>query len=316
MTDHTILRVVKDADHPYSVISNALIQNSNLSWEARGVMCYLLSKPDNWKVRVSDLVSSGKCKLYGIRTILAELEGEGYITRRRFRSEDGTYHCETEVRETPRQASADPSTMDRSTVDSPAVESVQHLTSTDLPSTDSSTNGVPLVDASVDDTETTPLLDSRKKTPTRNPKPKKQKNIPPTDGDAPPSDAQRHREMQTDISAYFQKLTGLILPLKADAKAMAKLWWNPIREICENADWNIQVARKLIASSVTRLRRDNMTISNPNSLIKTVVGIRAEWRSGTSPPSPPSRPLTGGSWRSPLTGEEHYEGKPRAKDTR
>jgi hypothetical protein len=121
--------------------------------------------------------------------------------------------------------------------------------------------------------------------------------------------------MQTDVSGYFQKVTGLIIPVKADAKAMAKLWWNPIREICENADWDVQLAMKLIASSVTRLRRDNRTISNPNSLIKTVVGIRAEWRSGTSPPSPPTRPLTGGSWRSPLTGEEHYEGKPRPKDT-
>jgi hypothetical protein len=36
---------------------------------------------------------------------------------------------------------------------------------------------------------------------------------------------------------------------------------------------------------------------------------------GPSPPSPPSRPLTGGSWRSPLTGEEHYEGKPKHQDT-
>jgi len=283
MTDHNILRVAKDAEHPYSVISNALIQNGNLSWEARGVMCYLLSKPDNWKVRVSDLVSSGKCKLYAIRSILAELEAEGYIVRRRFRSEDGTYHCETEVRETPRQASADSSTVDQSTVDSPAVdlpamESVQHLTSTDPLMTDSSTNGVPLVD--------TPPAEATKA------KSRPSKRDPRTDTPA--------------ITAVRELMDNRNPPKSLYDKIIAALQDDPNRQRLEEC--RIQWVSHGY---------------NPNSWIWLldwyVNGIpttmtRPQNR-GPSPPSPPSRPLTGGSWRSPLTGEEHYEGKPKHQDT-
>ncbi len=39
----------------FAIISNRLANDKALSFEARGVLVYLLSKPDNWEVKISDI---------------------------------------------------------------------------------------------------------------------------------------------------------------------------------------------------------------------------------------------------------------------
>ena len=39
----------------YTKISNQLIEDSRLSWKAKGILCYLMSRPDGWKVNRTDL---------------------------------------------------------------------------------------------------------------------------------------------------------------------------------------------------------------------------------------------------------------------
>lgn len=85
----------------YLAVENALFEDKELSWEARGVQGYLLSKPDNWQVPVYDLVRHGPAGEHKISRILRELQAAGYISRRRITRPDGTFEWETEVYETP-----------------------------------------------------------------------------------------------------------------------------------------------------------------------------------------------------------------------
>ena len=85
----TILRLPKT--EKYFKVANSVFNDESLSWEARGVMGYLLSKPDNWQLRVVDLQRRGPAGQHKIRRILRELEAARYLRRERFRRRDGTF---------------------------------------------------------------------------------------------------------------------------------------------------------------------------------------------------------------------------------
>ena len=101
--DATIVRVPKIRD--YFKAANAVFNDQRLSWEARGLMGYLLSKPDDWQVRMHDLVRRGPAGLHKIRRMLRELEAVGYLRRERLRRFDGTFSWTFTVFEDPALAS-------------------------------------------------------------------------------------------------------------------------------------------------------------------------------------------------------------------
>lgn len=74
---HTIRRASHGIEDHYFPLSRAAAQDKNLSYEARGMLVYLLSKPKDWIVRVDDLAieSCGRDK---VRRILKELVDAGY----------------------------------------------------------------------------------------------------------------------------------------------------------------------------------------------------------------------------------------------
>ena len=52
---NTIIRkVIKEKK--YAQIDNDLINNRNLSFKALGILTYILSKPDDWQIYISDLI--------------------------------------------------------------------------------------------------------------------------------------------------------------------------------------------------------------------------------------------------------------------
>ena len=53
----TIFRISKNKENPYVMMDRRPIENAELSWGAKGVLAYLLSRPDNWTVRLQDLKS-------------------------------------------------------------------------------------------------------------------------------------------------------------------------------------------------------------------------------------------------------------------
>ncbi len=87
-------------DH-YLRVDNAVFEDAELSWEARGLLGYLLTKPDQWQVRIHDLVAHGPARMKKVKRMLAELEEHGYLRRWRFRREDGSFEWDAEVYESP-----------------------------------------------------------------------------------------------------------------------------------------------------------------------------------------------------------------------
>lgn len=85
--DITIIRGKHDSDNPYFVASRASAQDEQLTYEARGLLFYLLSKPDDWVIRIDDLRRAG-CGRDKVYRIIDELVKAGYMTPRSKRQDD------------------------------------------------------------------------------------------------------------------------------------------------------------------------------------------------------------------------------------
>ena len=97
-----VIRVQK-APSTFVMMDKSFLENQNLSWKAKGILAYLLSKPDNWKVIVGDVVkhaTDGKSAVYNG---LAELSRLGHYKKVPIRNDKGTFdHWESTVYELPK----------------------------------------------------------------------------------------------------------------------------------------------------------------------------------------------------------------------
>lgn len=84
-----IFRVSKDKSNPYVMINKSFVNDSSISWKAKGILLYLLSKPDDWKVREGDIVNHAKDGRDSVRAAIRELIKAGYIVRTRCRDDMG-----------------------------------------------------------------------------------------------------------------------------------------------------------------------------------------------------------------------------------
>jgi DnaD/phage-associated family protein len=97
----SIIRVKKAAN--YFAASNEPFNDERLSWEARGLMGYLLSKPNDWKVQQKDIMNKGIAGERKVKRMLAELRKAGYMNRIRVTLEHNKFDWITEVYESPSQ---------------------------------------------------------------------------------------------------------------------------------------------------------------------------------------------------------------------
>ena len=67
------------------------VEDASLSWQARGVLLYLLSKPDHWRTDRGHLTTQAPNGMTSVRSILTELEAAGYLTRERTRGNGGRW---------------------------------------------------------------------------------------------------------------------------------------------------------------------------------------------------------------------------------
>ena len=75
-----------------TTIDNELLDDSSLSLRARGLLAYMLSKPDDCKFCVRELAKcSSKDGITAIRTALKEIEKAGYLTWQNNRKENGRF---------------------------------------------------------------------------------------------------------------------------------------------------------------------------------------------------------------------------------
>jgi hypothetical protein len=93
------IRVSKTRD--YSVVSNHAANDKELSWKAKGILYYLLTKPDSWTVNRDNLVHMSTDGETSVRSALCELESLGYLRRNKKRMHDGTFTWESVIYEVP-----------------------------------------------------------------------------------------------------------------------------------------------------------------------------------------------------------------------
>lgn len=74
---------------PFTMVDNELINDEKLSWAAKGLLIYLVSKPDNWKVYKADIVKHATNSKDSVSGIFKELRNTGYMTLTRFINERG-----------------------------------------------------------------------------------------------------------------------------------------------------------------------------------------------------------------------------------
>jgi len=98
----TTFRTHHDRNNPYFQMNRVAVQDERLSYKAVGLLVYLLSKPDDWRTIVNDLVNRHTDGKDSVRAGLNELIECGYIIRQQPREESGTFRTvEYDVCETP-----------------------------------------------------------------------------------------------------------------------------------------------------------------------------------------------------------------------
>jgi hypothetical protein len=73
------IRTVKQ-ENPFSQIDRFVFESDDtITWKAKGLMGYFLTRPDNWKINHKDLVNRAKDGKDAVTSALQELQKAGYI---------------------------------------------------------------------------------------------------------------------------------------------------------------------------------------------------------------------------------------------
>ncbi len=100
----TIFRTAK-RDNPYVQIDKTVLNDVRLSWKAKGLMAFLLSKPDHWEINIRNLIKQAKDGKEAVYSGIKELIKLGYIVRVESRDKGRFSHIEYLIFENPQLAS-------------------------------------------------------------------------------------------------------------------------------------------------------------------------------------------------------------------
>ncbi len=81
----------------FTMISNNVLRDKELSMKDRGVLCTLCSLPDGWVFSVAGLSTLVPDGVDSIRKSILNLERFGYVSRKKSRGKNGKFISEIEV---------------------------------------------------------------------------------------------------------------------------------------------------------------------------------------------------------------------------
>nr|WP_245998181.1 conserved phage C-terminal domain-containing protein [Siminovitchia terrae] len=87
--------------NPFVQIDKTMLSDEKISWKAKGILSYLLSKPDGWITYITDIEKRSADGRDSVRSGIKELADAGYIIRKRIRDKGQFKGWEYEVYETP-----------------------------------------------------------------------------------------------------------------------------------------------------------------------------------------------------------------------
>jgi len=84
-------RKAKNKQNPFVMVDKVWINNPNLSAKAKGILLYLLSKPDDWIVYESDITNHMRDGLKSIKAGIKELMDQHHLHRMKVRDSSGRF---------------------------------------------------------------------------------------------------------------------------------------------------------------------------------------------------------------------------------
>lgn len=74
-----MLRKDKCKDNTYVMLDKKFLSDVSLSWKAKGVLAYLMTLPDDFRVHEEDVAAHSIDKIDNLRTAMKELVDAGYV---------------------------------------------------------------------------------------------------------------------------------------------------------------------------------------------------------------------------------------------
>jgi hypothetical protein len=71
--------ITRKRSENFAIVPNAVAEDDRISFEARGVLVYLLAKPNDWHVQIKDIMRAGNIGRDKVYRILKELRTAGYV---------------------------------------------------------------------------------------------------------------------------------------------------------------------------------------------------------------------------------------------
>jgi len=87
--------------------------------------------------------------------------------------------------------------------------------------------------------------------------------------------------IRKELENHFSEKTGLPKPepkTRVHAAEAGKLWYSPLREICELGGWDTYMSKLIVDKALERM--DGLTVCSPNSIVKVARAIVAESKIG------------------------------------
>ena len=97
----TILR--KRQRTNYTIVANQILEDGRLSFKARGIAAFLLSKPDDWNISWKNLADSAPEGRDSILAGMTELKEHGYLTREKLQNERGQWYTTVLIADHPQE---------------------------------------------------------------------------------------------------------------------------------------------------------------------------------------------------------------------
>lgn len=97
-----MVKITNIGKHGFTIINNDAINDSKLSWRAKGILVYMRSRPDDWRFYSSEVAKHSTDGIKSLLSGLKELEDCGYLKRLQGKSKDGRFaDLEWQIADTP-----------------------------------------------------------------------------------------------------------------------------------------------------------------------------------------------------------------------
>ena len=84
-----IMGRLRKKEKPFGTAPNELLNDKNISFKAKGLFCFIDSKPDNWQFSERRISLQSKDGISSVRSGIKELMDSGYLERNEYRNAKG-----------------------------------------------------------------------------------------------------------------------------------------------------------------------------------------------------------------------------------